>query len=929
MGAFIEKNVQLIAEYKFALLCREENCVEFEEKIHSSFAALAESCITETQKFANEHRTVIQQAFEWGKQGITKDSGNFQQLLEQVKSLNDTVLVQAFLSSHDKGISEYEPKIDWSNLAEDIIGNSFKGSTPQTSGKQAAQEIESLLEKISKYRSWTSDPGKQRELKEACERIRELDPAKAAKVQKQFETGKEIAKLHSKAYEYGLQNNKVAFDEIRKKIWKLGATEQEVGKLYMQFSKGKKKKKLFRQTPQKNAKALAPQFPIPYFDPQTAHPFYIGNLPEEEHWRIFIDETGDIFSRSAFDPGIKKKQRGKFAALFVPDKTNLPALGSHHATAETTEKNQKVLADLLNKGNNCGILGVTLDGMAQLDLDYWHAGFEHIFDITLRLLPIEEKEVTLEFYIENRGAIEDLEKTTAMLRRTADTSLLHFGKSFPKKANLVTIKIHCIAKTQTEDRLFLAYNGYVDTIACAWNGGRKELYDMLRKGGLIHRCLLDGDIQEFPEIMDRLAKNTFLTIAQWNDLLRSPDTAVVDSPVNALLAQMGFILRQNVDLWLFYVDAVLTHLDSKAIRLTHLAKQINYLTANMPPENNLPLRLKIIWLTAKLAEENHHGNIAKHLTGQLEKILKDMYLEDAPLCCWSILHQAVTYTNEFCFANAQKLIQQFCKEFDLLPDNLRYAQLFPDDKTFAPEFTAKVAVVGLRYYGQILSSLGQHEAFCGNHEQANEYFLCAIKCFSLLSDGALSDISQTMSYWITNCMDHIQDPLAMMPHIENYLDNNLEKAAEYMGRRKDAADKYRHHIMLRYFQRLPQDHPAVQKYLSVCNDWQVDNGHPWEMIEFYRAMLTQDAAQRTKHLTRAAEIAAAEGPTLHIIATAIYGSWYYFDKSVKEQFENIARQTVEELPDLGAERVAAIQEQLKKPQLPLEFIRKLLPFNFR
>ena len=183
------------------------------------------------------------------------------------------------------------------------------------------------------------------------------------------------------------------------------------------------------------------------------------------------------------------------------------------------------------------------------------------------------------------------------------------------------------------------------------------------------------------------------------------------------------------------MEGVLNHLDSKAIQLNFLKRQVNYLADNMPPESDLPPRLRIIWLTAKLAEENHLGRIAEHLSGQLEKLLPAMYLEDAPLCCWSILHQAVTQTNAFRFASAQKIIRDFCNTFALIPADLSCKKFFSDSGKISSEFNSKIAVAGTRYYGQLLSSLGQHEAFCGNREQADEYFLCAIKCFSLLSDG--------------------------------------------------------------------------------------------------------------------------------------------------------------------------------------------------
>ena len=144
-----------------------------------------------------------------------------------------------------------------------------------------------------------------------------------------------------------------------------------------------------------------------------------------------------------------------------------------------------------------------------------------------------------------------------------------------------------------------------------------------------------------------------------------------------------------------------------------------------------------------------------------------------------------------------------------------------------------------------------------------------------------------------------------------------------------AADKYRHHIMLRYFQLLPKDHPAVQKYLAMMPKWKIDHGHPWEMIEFYRALLVSDDALRIKCFESAAQIAEDGGPTLHVIAAAILGSWYYYDRNLKQRFENMAGKTIQSLPDLGEARISALYKQLNNPLPPQEFIKKVLPFNFR
>ncbi len=71
------------------------------------------------------------------------------------------------------------------------------------------------------------------------------------------------------------------------------------------------------------------------------------------------------------------------------------------------------------------------------------------------------------------------------------------------------------------------------------------------------------------------------------------------------------------------------------------------------------------------------------------------------------LHLAVSYTDEFAFEEAR-------------------AQLRPLEAV-AP------AVMGLRYHGQLMSSLGQHAAFLGDLQTAVGYFKAAVRDFSGLS----------------------------------------------------------------------------------------------------------------------------------------------------------------------------------------------------
>ena len=814
-------------------------------------------------------------------------------------------------------------------VAVAAINEAPAAGTPAESPCDTANPIPGMLDEIYKFRTWTGDETKKRALRELIEQIRQIDPAEGDKAQQILDEGKKLVDLFNQAYKAGMKQDKSELARIKKEARESGACNEDIGRISMKFSQAKKKVKKLAQDRQHKEDIQDKINAVPGCGFDTSHPLFLGNQAPEKHWRIFIDETGSTFAKAALLPGTAKKDKGKFAALFVPENSPLPPLESHHATSENTEKNLDVLIDLIEKGKGCALLGVTLDGMASVDLDYYYTGLERLIDITLRLLKPCEEGSLLEFYVENRGDSEKINETQAMLQRTADACLYRYAKSFPESAGNFTLKMRCIPKKETDDKIFIAHNGYVDTVACAWNGGRKELTEVLKKNGIINHCLLEGDVQELPLVMDRLAKGGMISAASWNTLLASPDAAAADSPVKALLELLGSMLKEDIKSWTAFVDEVLLHLDSKAIDMRVLARQVDFLANCMPEAALFPIRLRAIWLTVHLAEQNHEGKVSQATAEKLCALMDKLYLEDAPLCCWSVLHMAVAETNAFRFEKARDIITGFANCYGLATSDLTFEKLFPDGVNIAPEFFSKAALPGIRYYGQLFSSLGQHEAFMGNFEKADDHFRKALNCYKLLSDKGTDDAGQTMSYLVINQMDLEKSPQKLIPLMEEYLGSDLETAARRFAVSQEPADKYRHAIMLRYFMELGKDHPAVKAYLELKENWKLQEGHPWEMIEFYRALLLENPEEKRKHLKNGCNMALDGGPALHLIACVIMGSVYCYDKSVAEKLKTLTAITLRELPDLDAKRSAFLRQQLDTPLPPLKLAKAVLPFNFR
>ena len=227
--------------------------------------------------------------------------------------------------------------------------------------------------------------------------------------------------------------------------------------------------------------------------------------------------------------------------------------------------------------------------------------------------------------------------------------------------------------------------------------------------------------------------------------------------------------------------------------------------------------------------------------------------------------------------------------------------------------------------------MGQHEAFLGNLEKSISYFQKAISCFTGLSEAKDLDIDQTRAYYATVQMDLDADGAETQRVMEKYLGKPVVTAAIELASSEQPADKYHHHILLRYLAQ-SQNMPAANAYLGKATSWSLGEGHPWEMIEFYRALLIDDEFERMQHLEIAYDIACQGGPTLQVIAAVILGAVIYYapgDAAKREEFVATVEKVAESLPALGEERIATLRRQPTAFLPPLELARIVLPFNFR
>jgi hypothetical protein len=333
-----------------------------------------------------------------------------------------------------------------------------------------------------------------------------------------------------------------------------------------------------------------------------------------------------------------------------------------------------------------------------------------------------------------------------------------------------------------------------------------------------------------------------------------------------------------------------------------MGAMVNWLAQAMPSDEAIPDTLRLVWLTVNLAHANHLGATENEWLTDLNRLSANLYEEVAPLCCHADLHLAVAMTNRFDFAGAMQAVARW---HDRSPE-----------------------VPGLRYWGQCRSTMGQHFAFVGNPESAQKAFTEALNAFSRLSDPIVRrrEIDKTSCYAAIAAMDDesLNDARAV---VENYL-GDLAMAVNRLAS-SDDGDHYQHHTLLRWIV-YRNDHALGDAYLSLRESWCSGFGHPWPLIEVYRAILIHpsDPKAAIEQARTAASIAfsAQQGPTVRLIGACCRAIGVAWGDPWAEQ-ETVLSELREELP-YAKTRLDCLGMFLAHPKQPVDILREVLPFNF-
>lgn len=643
------------------------------------------------------------------------------------------------------------------------------------------------------------------------------------------------------------------------------------------------------------APATAPgQHPLPPVSQPALHPKDIRGLQPSPAWTLLIDETGTTFdgTAEALSPG--DRALGRLVGLLLPESHGLaPLPRGWHAVNQGIAEIDRVVQAILN--TPAGVLGVTVQQLPLAPMERWTFGVLRLIDLVLRLLPLAGP-TTLTVQVEQRAEFSGGMEWPAI----AYDAILRLSQAYPDRAARIQCRVQVIAKDGSP------LNGYVDALAFIWGSPAPHSRECLKKTGLAGTCFLPGDAAAISRAWEWLDRGITLEGGDWATLLAQPEAGQPGSLAGTILERLGQASQNDAALWRRYLDHTLGHLESKAIDLRGLGRQVEWLERWLPEgQKELPPVPHLLWLTAKLAKANHLGEVELAWISDMEKLGNDLFDENPHLVCRAELNVAVTATNGFAFDLASRVLDRWRD----LPK----------------------AVPGLRYWAQVQSSLGQHAAFRGDHAAAVPLFDQALAAFARLSnpEEGRRETQQTQAYRAIALMD---DPAGADTEVHAAVEAVVgplpETVARLAGSDADA-DKYPHHLLLRWLVQRPD--PSLRAaYLQQRAHWQVGEGHPWPLIQLYRGFLLRpdDPAAARKLALEGYALATAEnqGPLVRLIGAgcrAIAAAWgepWPDADTLLVPIEN-------KLP-LARARVAAVRRFLVRPGDPLELLRTVLPFNF-
>ncbi len=759
------------------------------------------------------------------------------------------------------------------------------------------------------WASWGKQEERLQDVLAEAARRDVLKPGYLEEVRSDIQAGENTLALKLKIFAARLQSESQADFDKRKASLLEGADKRSVRQIEIALEKDT------RVPWSKADRPRVTQSGLPWISLQDGrHPNSLRHLEAARNWDILIDETGEAFGPEVDQVGLGDNALGRIAALALPvDRVKLPRLRKgFHARSEEPEDVDKAMKDLLRQP--VGVLGFTQkDAIPGLDRN-WVSGVVTLMRWVLRLLPVDHPETEtvpgesarITFHIENRSeytAGVDLFVVARLLRA-------EMAELDPRFAQ-VNLEARFITKDGHRA------NGYIDALAYTWGSQAAVNRDRLRRSRLQGHCLLRPSDEAMERLYLLLDRHRELEPSEWYTLVSHLQDEPAGSLAREISQQLGGTLKSDAGRWKRYLAYVQSLMQRKDYVLAELCNALDWLAEWQPAEQQLPPRLQLLWRSASLARHNHMGAVALEDVRACLALSRDLREEAAAECCEADLRVAVAATNSFDFESA----------FGALNDWVGLP----------------AAVPGLRNWAKVQSSLGQHAAFLGEFEDALNFWRVASEAFARLSDASEKqrEARQTGTYRLLACIDQmVADSAAELDFSARWQELTGLAPSAFIKRPEVREDgpRFEHHLLVRAMVALPGLESEIAAYLDIEKFWFSGIGHPWPLINAYRAALLHRAGKAKKAAIwaqSALDILAAEEAPLLQWMRQVLAVWLKAEgiRLAEEESDSGSDTLKNTLPAAPHEALAEWSEALSageglSPQQNWQWLNRCLPFNF-
>jgi hypothetical protein len=627
---------------------------------------------------------------------------------------------------------------------------------------------------------------------------------------------------------------------------------------------------------------------------KNLHPNDIRCKKFSAKWSVYIDETGSNFGIGAGD--VSGVEHGRVVAVLVPGNCSSlkPLELGWHAVERSHGEIEDALQSLLD--SEAGVFGISVSSVPLSRGERWLDAVGLLVDWILRLLPGGEDPVHINVWVEQRRMF----KAGHSLELLARESLRRLALAFPMRAALLSLRVQVAGKSHD------GFSPYADAVAFTWARGTATSRAQLQDSKLVGTCLLEQNARELLHAWDAFSQGVELPTQRWWELVASPDARTPSSILHTFLERIGGecqVLPQN---WNRFLNHVRSQMAAGPVDLKKLGAAVAWLQDHQPEDKEIPPLLRMSWLTVKLAEANHLGQGEVEWEKELAALSEGLLEEAAPMVCHANLHLAVAKTNRYAFDGARQVLQRWLEVPPVVP--------------------------GLQMWAQVRSSLGQHAAFLGEGSRAVGLFKEAIEGFGRLSDPQQrrKDVEQTGCYLAIAMMD---DPAVSDTRVREAVERvtgSLASAAWALGGASDGALRYAHHLFVRWLVR--RGDPALaDAYCGMRPEWKTGEGHPWPLIQLYRAVLIRqtDPGAAAGLVLDAARLAneARQGPVVRLIGAccrAVGRMW-----GVEWPTAEVELAALRKALPRAEDRIACLEQGWSRdPRALIPLLERVLPFNF-